>query len=38
MNLSKAQTFSIYKLTEVVIVNKDKYFIFASFQVIVPSF
>lgn len=37
MNLSEIQAFSIHELTEVVIVNNDKYLIFVSFQVMVPS-
>lgn len=36
-NLLRAYTFNIYKLSEVVIVNKIKNFLFAIFQVWMPS-
>ena len=37
-NLIRAQAFCIYELTGVVIVSKDKNFVFAAFQVVAPSF
>ena len=37
-NLIKAQTFYIYKLTKVVMVNEDENLVFVAFQVVVPSF
>ncbi len=36
-DLTKAQTFYIYKLTEIVMVNEDKDLIFAVFQEVTPS-
>ena len=36
-NLTKTQAFSIYELTEVVIVSKDKDLVFAALQVVTPS-
>ncbi len=36
-NLTKAQTFHIYELTEVIIVSKDKHLVFAAFQVVASS-
>ena len=36
-DLIRAQVFYIYELTEIVMVNKDKNFVFATFQVVVPS-
>ena len=36
-DLTKAQTFCIHKSTKVVVVNKDKNFIFVAFQVVTPS-
>lgn len=33
----KTQTLCIYKLTKVIIVSKDKNYIFAAFQIVVPS-
>ncbi len=36
-DLTRAQTFCIYELTEVIMVNKDKNHIFAVFQVVAPS-
>ena len=37
VDLTKAQAFHIYELTEVIMVNKDKDLVFAAFQVVVPS-
>ena len=38
VDLTRAQAFCIYKLTEVVIVSKDKDLIFAAFYVVSSSF
>ena len=35
-DLSRAQTFYIYKATKVVIVYKNKYLILATFQIVMP--
>ncbi len=35
--LTRAQTFYIHKLTEVIMVSKDKNFVFAFVQVVAPS-
>lgn len=37
-DLTKAQTFCIHELTEVVMVNLDKNLILAAFQVVLPCF
>lgn len=37
LNLVEAQTLSIYKLMQVVVIGKDKDFIFTTFQIIVPN-
>ena len=37
-DLSRAQVLYIHKLTEVVMVCKDKDLVFAAFQVVAPSF
>lgn len=37
INLVKVQTFCIYKLTNVIIVDKDKNLVFATFQLVAPS-
>ncbi len=37
-DLTRAQTFRIYKLMEIIMVSKDKDLVFAAFQVVVPSF
>ncbi len=37
VDLTKAQTFCIHKLTEVIMVNKDEDLIFSALQVVVPS-
>lgn len=36
-NLTKTQTFCMYELAEVIMVSKDKDFIFIAFQVVTPS-
>lgn len=38
MDLTKTQTSCIHKLSNVIIVNKDKYIIFIAFQVVVLSY
>lgn len=38
MNVTRTETFCIYKLIEVIMVSKDKNLIFAAFQVVTPSF
>lgn len=38
LDLTRAQTFCIYELTEVVVVSEYKDFIFAAFQGMAPSF
>ena len=37
VDLAKAQVFCIHKLTEVIMVSKDKNVIFAAFQIMAPS-
>ncbi len=37
-NLPKAKTFNIYELLEIVVISKDKNFIFAIFQEVASSF
>lgn len=37
-NLAKAQVFCIYILTKVIIVGKNKDFVFAAFQIVALSF
>lgn len=37
INLLRAKTFGIHKLTEVIVVNKDKNLIFVAFQVVMQS-
>ncbi len=36
-DLTRAQAFRIYELTEVIMVSKDENLIFAAFQVVAPS-
>ena len=38
MNLLGAQTFCIHKMTEIIMVYKEKNFMFTVFQVMTPSF
>ena len=38
MDLSKAQDFDIYEVIKVVIVSKNKHFVLAIFQIMVPCF
>lgn len=37
INLIKTQAFCIYKLTDVIILNKDNNLVFAAFQTVEPS-
>ncbi len=37
IDLTRAQTFYIHESTEVIMVNKDKNLIFATFQIVTPS-
>lgn len=38
MDLTRAQAFRIYVLLEVIMVSKDRNFVFATLQVVAPSF
>ncbi len=38
VDLTRAQAFYIYELTEIIMVSKDEDLVFATFQVVAPSF
>lgn len=38
LDLTKAQILHIYKPTKIIIVDKDKNFMFATFQIVAPDF
>ena len=37
-NLTRVQTLCIYELTEVIMISKNKSFVFAAFSIVAPSF
>ena len=37
-NLMKTQTLYIYKLTEIIMVNKNENYLFTAFKIVLPDF